>query len=57
MNWEKSHSWPITFKLYNLVQSQAGFIFQETGETGKEVWVFNIMFGKDIIIGDVSRTK
>ena len=57
MNWEKSHSWPITFKLYNLVQSQAGFIFQETGETGKEVWVFNIMFTKDVIICDVSKIK
>ena len=45
----------ITFKLYNLVQSQAGFIFQETGETGKEVWVFNMMFGKDGIIGDMCQ--
>ena len=26
-----------------------------TGETGKEVWVFNIMFGKDVIIGDMCQ--
>ena len=57
MNWEKSHSCPHHIKLYNLVQSQAGFIFQETGETGKEVWVFNIMFTKDVITGDVSKIK
>ena len=57
MNWEKAILALITFKLYNLVQSQAGFIFQETGETGKEVWVFNIMFTKDVIICDVSRIK
>ena len=45
----------IKFILYNLVQSQAGFTLQVTGETGKEVWVFNMMFGKDVIIGDVCQ--
>ena len=54
MNWEKAILALITFKLYNLVQSQAGCTLQVTGETGKEVWVFNMMFGKDVIIGDVS---